>query len=292
MKECKNMSFGFCIPKRLIASVLAAIVLALTGCTAKPDAVIQEPQPTDQPEAIIEQTQPPQNTQQPVGVQTPAVPKKEDAKLPAQGLFGRTICVDAGHGKASRSYQEPVAPGASEKKPAFVSGTAGKYMTEEEVNLIVAKKLEKRLTALGAKVVMTRTTSETDKSNIDRAKMAKEAGAQLTIRLHADGIEDKSVHGISMLVPTGTYIKDAGLLSDSKRAGEMILEHVIQETGAKNRGISRRSDMTGFNWSATPVVLLEMGFMTNLEEETLLEDEAYQNKMVEGIVKGMEQYFS
>ncbi|WP_293978545.1 N-acetylmuramoyl-L-alanine amidase, partial [uncultured Clostridium sp.] len=54
-----------------------------------------------------------------------------------------------------------------------------------------------------------------------------------------------------------------------------------------NRGISVRDDMTGFNWSKVPVILVEMGFMSNPEEDKLLSDEGYQNKLAQGLCNGI-----
>lgn len=207
------------------------------------------------------------------------------------GLVGKTICVDAGHGIFSKGRKEPVAPGSSEMKAAFVSGTAGATCTEEQLNLKVALKLEKALTDAGARVVMTRRTAECELSNVDRAKLANDEKADLAIRLHADGSENKGISGMSMLVPSGKYIKDAELIEKSRKAGEAVLSAAVEATGAKNRGIVEHSDMTGFNWSEVPVILLEMGFMTNAEDDKLLVQEEYQDKIVSGIVKGVEKYF-
>ncbi|MGM9933770.1 MAG: N-acetylmuramoyl-L-alanine amidase, partial [Clostridium sp.] len=46
-------------------------------------------------------------------------------------------------------------------------------------------------------------------------------------------------------------------------------------------------DMTGFNWSKVPVILVEMGFMSNPEEDKLLSDEGYQNKLAQGLCNGI-----
>ena len=49
--------------------------------------------------------------------------------------------------------------------------------------------------------------------------------------------------------------------------------------------------MTGFNWSKVPVTLVEMGFMSNVNEDRLLSQTGYQNKMVQGIANGLDNYF-
>ena len=58
------------------------------------------------------------------------------------------------------------------------------------------------------------------------------------------------------------------------------------------RGISVRNDMTGFNWSRVPVCLIEMGFMSNEEEDRLMATEEYRAKIVDGIAGGLINYFS
>ena len=217
---------------------------------------------------------------------------KEQSAPTSACIVGKVICIDAGHGITGKSGQEKIAPDSSEKKPAHVSGTRGAAMTEEQVALAVALKLEKKLSDAGAQVIMTRTTEKCDQSNIDRANFANDANADLCVRIHADGSSDSSAKGMSMLIPSGKYIKDKNMLATSKRAGETVLAAVLETTGAKNRGVVERSDMTGFNWSKVPVILIEMGFMTNQEEDSLLSSSAYQDKIVEGMLNGLEKMFS
>ncbi len=258
--------------------ILALSMVMITGCSVNKVMDKEE----EQPAALA-------------AVPPAVVPTPEPEAVPVTvadtGIAGKTICVDAGHGIFLKGRKEPVAPGSSEMKAAFVSGTAGATCTEEQLNLKVALKLEKALTDAGARVVMTRRTAECELSNVDRAKLANDEGADLTIRLHADGSENESVSGMSVLVPSGKYIKDTALIEKSRKAGEAVLLAAIEATGAKNRGIVERSDMTGFNWSEVPVILLEMGFMTNAEDDKLLIQDEYQDKIVSGIVKGVEKYF-
>lgn len=55
----------------------------------------------------------------------------------------------------------------------------------------------------------------------------------------------------------------------------------------KNRGVIERSDMTGFNWSTVPVVLIEMEFLSNPQEDKNLSSEEYQDKIAKAIAKGI-----
>ena len=62
---------------------------------------------------------------------------------------------------------------------------------------------------------------------------------------------------------------------------------VVGATGAANRGVVQRSDLTGFNWAAVPAVLVETGFMTNPTESGRLKTGAYQQRVALGLVRGV-----
>jgi len=206
-------------------------------------------------------------------------------------LLGKIICIDPGHGNFKNNYQEKIAPTSDTKKSAFVSGANGLKYSESEINLMISKKLEEKLISYGATVITTRSDENALLGNVQRAQLANENNADLAIRLHADGSDNKSVRGMSMLIPGDKYIKDIELISNSKRLGELVLKNTVSETGARNRGIVVRDDMTGFNWSEVPVILFEMGFMSNAEDEKLLAADDYQNKIVGGIIAGILEYY-
>lgn len=199
------------------------------------------------------------------------------------------ICIDAGHGITGLKEREPVAPGSSDKKPAHVSGTAGRYISEQELNLIIAMKLKDKLEAQGAKVIMTREENKCDLGNIERAEIANDAKADLMVRIHADGNTNPNRKGVSVLVPEGNM--DSSLITQSRVAGQHILTHALEATEAVNLGVVAREDLTGFNWSKVPVVLIETGFLSNVEEEVNLISPDYQNKLADGISKGIIEYF-
>jgi len=218
----------------------------------------------------------------------------ESVTIPEEksSIDGKVIVIDAGHCIFKKGRQEKIAPDSDITKPAFVSGTSGVNQTEEELNLNLALKLQNELVKMGAVVHMTRTTHESDMSNIDRAEFANDLSADISVKIHADGNSDKNVRGISVLVPGDEHIKDTVLINTSREIGECILEDLIKSTGSPNRGISVRNDMTGFNWSKVPVVLLEVGFMSNPEEDALLETEEYQDKIITGIANGLQNYYN
>lgn len=207
-------------------------------------------------------------------------------------LEGKIICIDPGHGKFTEGYKEPIGPGATETKAAFVSGTAGAYQTEAEFNLKMAYLLKEMLEEKGADVHMTRTDENATLSNIGRAEFANDLGCDMVVRIHADGSENTSIKGISVLVPgENDYLSDPDILSASSNAGQTVLDSLIEKTGAENRGLIRRYDLTGFNWTKVPCILVECGFMSNSEDDMLLADENYRILLAEGITDGLIEYY-
>ena len=211
-------------------------------------------------------------------------------------LDGLTVCIDSGHGILTKKVKktEPLAPGSKVMKAATASGTTGvaTKVTEESLNLTVSLKLKKVLAGKGAKVIMVRETHTCNMTNVERTDFWNKSGADLTIRIHANGSDSRKASGVLMMVPGDKYIKDKDLLLKSAKAGEYIMEGVLKNTKAKSAGTVKSIDLTGFNWSKIPVMLLEMGFMTNPEEDRLLNSDSYQNKIVTGIVEGVEKYNS
>ncbi len=73
----------------------------------------------------------------------------------------------------------------------------------------------------------------------------------------------------------------------SRVAGRAIQKAVVAATGAADRGILRRSDLTGFNWANVPAVLVETGFLSNPAEARRLKTPAYQQRVANGLANGV-----
>jgi N-acetylmuramoyl-L-alanine amidase len=210
--------------------------------------------------------------------------------LGASGQAGKPVVViDPGHDLRANSDTEPIGPGSSTLKIKDGGGTrgVGSGLAEYELNLLVAHRLRRLLERAGVRVVMTRTRNAgTSMGNIARAGIANRAGAKLFLRIHADGSSDPSSRGTHTLYPALRRGWTNDVYDASKRAALTVQTDLVRALGFPDRGLHERSDFTGFNWSNVPVILVEMGFMTNRTDDRLLATGRYQQRAAVGLCRG------
>lgn len=219
----------------------------------------------------------------------------QEAPPADQKSSGRKVAIDPGHQGpgADTGGTEPLGPGSEEMKDKFASGTQGVYtgVPEYELTLAVSMQLQEELKNRGYEVIMTREDNDTVVSNVERAQIADENGAQILVRIHADGSEDNSANGAMTMIPSADNPYVGQLHEESSRLGEEIINAYCQATGIKNNGVRLYDNMTGINWSTVPVTILEMGFMTNQSDDERMQDPEMQKNMVQGIADGIDAYF-
>ena len=274
------MNKGFRIVILLAAALLCGIICAAAVPVTATDIPEITPMPTDIP--AIATAVP---TQEPTPEPTPAVTDPPAGTLPLSGVI---IGIDPGHQARANLDREPIAPGSGETKYKVSGGTQGVVtkVPEYEVVLKIGLLLRTALEAQGAEVYMTRETNDVDISNIERAQMMNEAGAHVVLRLHLNGGMSESTRGI------GAFVKSKGSGAEESYAiAETLLAALGETTGARIEQIQVYDTYTGLNWSEVPSILLEMGYMSNPDEDRLLNTEEYQALLVEGIVRGLTGYF-
>lgn len=201
-----------------------------------------------------------------------------------KGQYSKTIFLDPGHGgRDSGAYYYNVA--------------------EKDLNMQVYRKLRKRLEELGYKVLTSR-DSDIDVDFItERSRMVNKTNSDIFISIHFNATS--SAYSRASGIQTYSYSDEPDYpskinpywhnhpdrMSESKRLAAAIHSSLLAETGAKDAGLLERS-FAVLRETAKPAVLLELGYMDNFAENQQIRDSHYQDKLVAGIVKGIQKYYS
>ena len=232
-----------------------------------------------------EESTPAQPAEQPVQNNEQKVESNEK-----QGKF--FVVIDPGHQQKANLNLEPIGPGATTQKYKVTDGTTGVVTKKREAVLVLemAFVLKEKLEAKGMQVLMTRTSQDVDISNKERATLANDHKANLFLRLHADGSENPNQSGFAVLTPAegGPYTKE--IYAESLQISQTIVKKMRENQQVKVNGIKFRDDLSGFNWSKVPGVLLELGFMSNHEEDKKLSDPQYVNSLLQSVTDSVDEY--
>ena len=212
-----------------------------------------------------------------IGVLTNIKLKKEDLIEPATSeilVFARSIeeekqkliVIDAGHGD-----EDP--------------GSSISNVDEKDLNLQIALKLKSALEEEGYEVMMTR-SDDTYLTLTERAEFANEVEADLFISIHQNSnIDDSTVSGIEV------YYNESTKTESDEVLAQFIQTELVETTGARDRGIRAYDELVVTRKTEMPACLVELGYMTNKSELSLLQSDAYQYKLVTGMVNGINQFF-
>lgn len=174
------------------------------------------------------------------------------------------VIIDPGHG------------GADE-------GCAREGIKEKDINLSVAKLVQEKLEAQGFQVLMVR-DDDSYIAKEDRVIYANGSTADIYVSIHQNASEDVSVSGMEVW-----YEEDGS--RDNKRLAQLINQQTIQSTGATERELRGDADFHVTGETTMPACLIETGFLSNEEERGNLVTAEYQEKLAEGIARGIELYF-
>lgn len=201
-----------------------------------------------------------------------------------KGQYSKTIFLDPGHG--------------GQDSGAFYYNVA-----EKDLNMQIYRKLRTKLEELGYKVLTSRDSDIDVDFVTERSRMVNKTNSDIFISIHfnATGNTYSKASGIQ----TYSYRDEPDYpskinqywhnhpdrMSESKRLAAAIHSSLLAETGAKDAGLLE-SSFAVLRETAKPAVLLELGYMDNFTENQQIRDSHYQDKLVAGIVKGIQKYYA
>jgi len=180
-------------------------------------------------------------------------------------FVGKTIVIDPGHGGSD--------PGAI--------GITG--LREKVVNLAVAQHLVNMLKDAGAKVLVTR-SGDQSVSNQQRVDLANDAGADLFISIHANAFSNPESNGTET-----HYCGKNSSTTASKYLAQQLQRELVPALGLRDRGVKANSFFV-LTKTNMPAALVELGFLTNAEEEKLLGEKKTQQAAAEALFRGIEAF--
>lgn len=284
---------------RYVFFSLLCTVIGMTGCAIHQNQVTPVPEvmltaaPTVTPVPTVTPTPTitPTPTVTPAPTSTPT-PSPEPTATPTPTEAPLVVVIDPGHQRKGNPEKEPNGPGSDVMKAKVSSGTKGVStgIWEYELNLAVSLYLKEELLARGYDVIMIRETHDVDISNVERALIANEAKADAFIRVHADSSTNSAAEGVLTICQTQNSPYNAEWYEENYLLSKLVLEEVVEATGAKKRYIWETDTMTGINWTTVPTTILEMGFMSNPKEDELLATEEYRKKVATGVANAIDRY--
>ena len=218
-------------------------------------------------------------------------------------LAGRIVVIDPGHQLGNHNFPREInrlVPAGGFLKPCNTTGTATSGgFAEATFAWRVALRVRERLEALGARVVMTRSSNRQDRWGpcVDaRGRAGNRLGADLKVSVHADGSYTAGARGFHVITPPARRPWTHDIALPSRRLA-VATRRGLQRWGfetanyvAGGDGLDVRSDLGTLNLSDVPTVMVELGNMRNPAEAARMTSARGQASYARGLVAGIRRF--
>ena len=210
-------------------------------------------------------------------------------------------------------------PGHGGRDPGTVGG---KGTHEKKITWASAKELQKQLLATGRYTVIMTRSKDVYVDHEERIRIARAGGADLFISIHADSAGNKTARGASVytladraknrskrIVNSQNWIMDVDLTAQSDPVGDILVDLAQRSTATQSEKfadmllneLGRATQLIGNSHRRAgyfvllapdvPAVLLEMGFLSNRQDETLLNSATHRKKVLKSVTRSINKYF-
>ncbi len=216
----------------------------------------------------------------------------ENVNFSAEGK-NLLIVIDPGHASQVPAAQEPLGPGSTEMKDADSIGTYGQAsaLHEYDLTMMVSRKLRTELENRGYQVLLTHYDTVQPIGCVERAKIANDNKADAFIRIHANSTTDVKANGAMTICITEDNPFHSELYDASVRLSQILLDTYCEETGIAKEYVWKTDTMSGNNWSEVPTTMIELGYMSNPDEDLNMAQDSQQLRMAKAIADSLDLWF-
>ena len=164
---------------------------------------------------------------------------------------------------------------------------------EYDITFAVADKVRKELETMGYTVILSRESDSVNISNSKRALDAVSSEAEIYIRISAGSSKNPNKKGMAGFIATDANPNTKNYYTKSYDLCNLILDKATKKTGAKNIGLFKTDELTSLNYCTTmPAVSINIGYLSNIDDDTSLGNEEYVNKTSNAITDAVIEYFT
>ena len=194
--------------------------------------------------------------------------ERELVRRSGHSLAGRVVVLDPGHGGDD-------------------TGAVAHGLTESEVVLDLARRIEGRLSAIGVTVLFTR-SARVSPPELDRALMANQAGADVVLSLHCDSASQPQASGVA------TFFYGQERFGAWSAVGEQLADLIQREVVARTGMTDCRSHARAWvllQRTRMPTVRIEAGYLSHPEDAARLADPVFRDTVAEAIVIALQRMY-